>query len=172
MPNATGAIRACIAPRGHCRVAPILGGVMKNMRGWCAALLLVCTAAAGAQERPYQDGPVAMVTSVKVVDGQFENYMEYLGKTWRQVMEESKAAGIVLEYHVMSAQPHSPDDPDLYLVVLYPNMATFDDFDKKMDPISAKVTKMTIRQQDEASGKRTVMRTILGQEMLRELAFK
>lgn len=145
---------------------------MKSMRGWCAALLLVFAAAAGAQERPYQDGPVAVVTSVKVVDGQFENYMEYLSKTWRQVMEGSKAAGMVLEYHVMSAQAHSPDEPDLYLVVLYPNMATFDEMDKKMDPISAKVTKMSIKQQDEASGKRTAMRTLLGQEMLRELVFK
>jgi hypothetical protein len=113
-----------------------------------------------------------MVTSVKVVDGQFENYMDYLGKTWRAVMEESKKAGMVLEYHVLSAQPHSADEPDLYLVVLYPNMATFDDMDAKMDPITAKVTKMTVKQQDEASGKRTVMRTILGQEMLRELVFK
>jgi hypothetical protein len=145
---------------------------MKNMRGWCAALLLVCAAAVGAQERPYQDGPVAVVSSIKVMDGQFENYMEYLSKTWRQVMEESKAAGVVLEYHVMSAQAHSPDEPDLYLVVLYPNMATFDDMDKKMDPINAKVTKMSFKQQDEASGKRTVMRTLVGQQMLRELVFK
>ncbi len=145
---------------------------MKNMRGWCAALLLVCTAAVGAQERPYQDGPVAVVTSVKVVDGQFENYLEYLGKTWRQVMEESKTAGVVLEYHVMETQAHSPDEPDLYLVVMYPNMAAFDDMDKKTDPINAKVTKMTVKQQDEASGQRTAMRTILGSQMMRELVFK
>ena len=145
---------------------------MKSMRGWFAALLLVCTAAVSAQERTYQDGPVAVVTSVKVVDGQFENYMEYLGKTWRQVMEESKAAGVVTEYHVMEAQAHSPDEPDLYLVVLYPNMAAFDDMEKKTDPINAKVTKMTVKQQDEASGQRTAMRTILGSQMMRELVFK
>ena len=148
---------------------------MKRIRVWCA--FLCCTfvlfaTAAGAQERSYKDGPVTVVTSVKVVDGQFENYMDYLSKNWRQVQEEAKAAGLVLEYHVMGAQAHSPDEADLYLVVTYPNMATFDDIDKKMDPISAKVTKMSIKQQDEASGKRTAMREIIGEQLLRELVFR
>src|SRR5687767_13572448 len=54
------------------------GGLMKRIRVWCA--FLCCTfvlfaTAAGAQERSYKDGPVTVVTSVKVVDGQFENYM-------------------------------------------------------------------------------------------------
>ena len=31
---------------------------------------------------------------------------------------------------------------------------------------------LTYKQADEASGKRTVMRTLLGEEMLRELVFK
>lgn len=148
---------------------------MKRTRLWCAALccaFLLFATAAGAQERPYKDGPVTVVTSIKVVDGQFENYMDFLNTSWRRIQEEAKAAGMVLEYHVMGAQPHDPDEADLYLVVTYPNMATFDDMDKKMDPIAAKVTKMSIKQQDEASGKRTAMRTILGQQLLRELVFK
>ena len=41
-----------------------------------------------------------------------------------------------------------------------------------MDAITAKVTKMNYKQADEASGKRTVMRTVLGRELLRELVFK
>jgi hypothetical protein len=145
---------------------------MKGMRLWCAALLLVCAAGVQAQERPYQDGPVVIVTSVKLEDGQFENYMEYLSKNWRGVMEESKKAGFVLDYHVLTNQAHTPDEPDMYLVVMYPNMAALDGMDAKMDPISAKVTKMNYRQQDEASGKRVSMRTILGSELLRELTFK
>lgn len=148
---------------------------MKRIRVWCALLccaFVLFVTAAGAQERSYKDGPVTVVTSVKVVDGQFENYMDFLSKTWRPIQEEAKAAGMVLEYHVMGAQAHSPDEADLYLVVTYPNMATFDDMDKKMDPITAKVTKMSIKQQDEASGKRTVMRQIIGQQLLRELVFR
>jgi hypothetical protein len=122
-----------------------------------------------AQERAYSDGPVVNVSSIKVVDGQFENYLDYLDKNWKPVMEEAKKAGYVLEYHVYGAQAHNPQEADLYLVVTYPNMAMLDGMDKKMEPIQQKVTKMNVRQADEASGKRTVMRTLMGDELLREL---
>ena len=140
--------------------------------GLLCLLLAVVAAPVLAQQRPYADGPVIVVSAIKVMDGQFENYMAYLNGNWRTSMQAAKEAGIVTEYHVYSAQAHNPNEADLYLVVTYPNMATFDGIDEKMDPIMAKVTKMNYKQADEASGKRTVMRTLLGQEMLRELVFK
>lgn len=140
--------------------------------GLLCLLLAVVAAPVLAQQRPYTDGPVIIVNAIKVVDGQFENYMAYLNNNWRPSMQAAKEAGIVTEYHVYGAQAHNPNEADLYLVVGYPNMATFDGIDEKLDPIMAKVTKMNYKQADEASGKRMVMRTLLGQEMLRELVFK
>lgn len=146
---------------------------MKRFNSWLLCVLaMLCTLPVLAQERPYSEGPVTVVSSIRVVDGQFENYMEYLNKTWRKVMEEAKTAGIVTDYRVYSGSPHTPDEPDLYLVVSYPNMATFDGMTEKMEPLMAKVTKMNYRQADEASGKRTVMRHLVGEMMLRELVFK
>lgn len=146
---------------------------MKHFNSWLLCLLtILCTLPALAQERPYSEGPVAIVSSIKVMDGQFENYMEYLSKTWRRAMEEAKTAGMVTDYRVYSGQAHTADEPDLYLVVTYPNMATFDGMTEKMDPILAKVAKMDYRQADEASGKRTVMRHLVGEMMVRELVFK
>ena len=146
---------------------------MKRRTAWVfAALLSLAAIPAFAQDRAWQEGPVTNVTAVKVVDGQFENYMDYLDKNWKVVMEEAKKAGYVTEYHVYGATPHNPQEADLYLVVTYPNMAMLDGMDKKMEPIQMKVTKLNPRQADEASGKRVVMRTILGEELLRELRFK
>ena len=147
---------------------------MKHLYASLLCLLLAIAAAASAlaQQKPYADGPVIVVSAIKVMDGQFEYYMAYLHGTWRKVQDASKEAGLVTEYHVYSAQAHNPNEADLYLVVTYPNMAAFDGIDEKMDPIQAKVTKMNYRQADEASGKRTVMRTVLGSELLRELVFK
>ena len=146
---------------------------MKRLNAWLLGLLIVlCTSPALAQQRPYSEGPVTVVSSVKTVDGQFENYMAFLNQTWRRVMEESKTAGLVSDYHVYSAQAHNPNEPDLYLVVTYPNMATFDGMTEKMEPIMTKVTKMDYKQADEASGKRTVMRNLMGEMMVRELVFK
>lgn len=145
---------------------------MKRFNSWLLCLLVLCAFPALAQQRPYAEGPVTVVSSVKVMDGQFENYLAYLHQTWRRVMEESKNAGIVSEYHVYSSQAHNPQEPDLYLVVTYPNMATFDTVTEKMEPIMTKVTKMNYKQADEASGKRTVMRQLMGEMMVRELVFK
>jgi hypothetical protein len=146
---------------------------MNRLHASLLCLLLAFVAVpACAQERPYTDGPVIIVSAVKVMDGQFENYMAFLNGTWRPMMQASKDAGIVSDFHVYGAQAHNPNEADLYLVTTYPNMAAFDDIDAKMDPIMAKVTKMNYKQADEASGKRTVMRTLLGEEMLRELVFK
>ena len=146
---------------------------MKRRIAWLFATLLSLVAIpAFAQESAYSEGTVTNVSAIKVVDGQFENYMDYLSKNWRPVMEEAKKAGYVLEYHVYGAQAHNPQEADLYLVVTYPNMAMLDGMDKKMQPIQEKVTKLNVRQADEASGKRTVMRTLLGDELLRELNFK
>jgi hypothetical protein len=145
---------------------------MKMIRTWCAIAVLALAGVAGAQERPYTEGPVTIVTSVKVMDGQYENYMKFLAGNWRRAMEASKEAGIVQEFHVFKASPRRPEDADLYLVETYSNMAAFDGMNERMDPIMAKVMKMNVAQLDEASGKRTVMRTILGSEMLRELILK
>jgi len=144
---------------------------MDIFRTCCAIAVLALAGVAGAQERPYTDGPVTIVTSVKVMDGQYENYMNFLAGSWRKTMEASKEAGIVSDYHVFNASPRRADDADLYLVETYPNMAAFDGMTERMDPIMAKVMKMNVAQRDEASGKRTVMRTILGSEMLREVVF-
>ena len=141
-----------------------------------ACFVLLClsvfAAPAIAQERPYSEGPVINVSAIRTVDGQFENYMDYLQKNWKAAQEEAKKAGIVLEYHVYGVQPRSPGDPDLYLVVAYPNMAALDDMEKKMEPIMKKVMNQDFKQADEASGKRTVMRTLVSEELMRELVLK
>ena len=146
---------------------------MKRPVAWLlAGLLSLLALPAVAQERAWSEGPVTNVSAIKIVDGQFENYMEYLSKNWKVVMEEAKKAGYVLDYHVYGAQAHNPQEADVYLVVTYPNMAMLDGMDQKMQPIQEKVTKMNVRQADEATGKRTVMRTLMGEELLREINLK
>lgn len=148
---------------------------MNHRKGWIAAALLALatfTAPAFAQDRAWSEGPVTNVSAIKIVDGQWENYMAYLQKNWKGVMEEAKKAGYVLDYKVYSAQAHNPQEADLYLVVTYPNMAMLDGMNEKMEPIQQKVTKMNYREADEASGKRMVMRTLLGEELLREINLK
>jgi L-rhamnose mutarotase len=133
--------------------------------------LVAVTGTALAADRPYTEGPVSMVSSIRTEPGMFETYMKYLGTTYKQLMEEQKKAGIILDYAVYQATPRGPDDPNLYLVVTYKNMAAMDDLANRTDAIQEKLIGNQ-EQRDAAMVARGKMRTQIGTEMIRKLDLK
>lgn len=146
---------------------------MKRVLVMLAALLAFAVAPASAQEkRSYEEGPVTIVTSVKVVDGQYDNYVSYLGRTYKPVMEAQKDAGLILRYAIYDRYPRAKEEADMYLVVTYPNMAAFDGLRDKAEVVASKVTGLNREKATLASVDRNKMRTILGDEMIREVILK
>lgn len=146
---------------------------MKRMMLLLCTLLAFAVASVTAQDdRPYREGPVTIVTSVKVMDGQYDNYMAYLAKTYRPLMEAQKKAGLVLHWAIYDANPRNENEADLYLAVTYPNMATFDNSYEKFSPIQREVTGMTRQESTAAAVDRNAMRRILGSEMVREVILR
>ena len=141
--------------------------------GALAGLLAVVTlgGTATAADRVYTDGPVSVVTSVRTEPGQGNAYMKYLASTYKPMLEEAKKAGHILGYAVYSTQPRGPDDPNMYLVVTYKNMAAFDGLDDRLDAIQEKMVG-SMDQRDAATVARGKMRTILGSEMIQQLMLK
>jgi hypothetical protein len=137
--------------------------------GWVAFGVLAN--AAVAADRPYTEGTVSVVNSIRTEPGMFDTYMKYLSTTYKQLMDENKKAGNVVDYAIYQATPRGPNDPDLYLVVTYKNMAALDGLRDKMDPIQEKIVgSQDVRdQQTIARGK---MRTQLGSETIRQLVLK
>jgi hypothetical protein len=129
------------------------------------------TGAAQAADRPYTEGPVSMVSSIRTEPGMFETYMTYLSTTYKQLMEEQKKAGIILDYAVYQVTPRGPDDPNLYLVTTYKNMAALDGLSDRTDAIQEKLIGNQA-QRDAAMISRGKMRTALGTEMIRKLDLK
>ncbi len=123
-------------------------------------------------ERGYTEGPVSAVTSVKIMDGQYDNYIAYLAKTYKPMLEAQKEAGIILGYAVFDATARSPDEADLYLVVTYSNMASMDGLQAKTEPLQSKLTGMNRSQAAAASAERGKMRSIMGTELIREVILK
>jgi hypothetical protein len=137
-----------------------------------ALLALVAVNVSAVEERGYSEGPVSVVTAVKVVDGQYDNYLAFLGKTYKPLLEAQKAAGIIVGYNIYDASPRMPSEADLYLVVTYPNMASFDGLADKTEPLMAKITGLSRADAAVASADRGKMRQILGNEMIREVILK
>jgi hypothetical protein len=126
---------------------------------------------AAAADRPYTEGAVSEVTSVRTEPGMFDEYMAYIATTWKKEQEAQKAAGVIESYAVFSATPRGPNDPDLYLVTVYKNMAAMDDLNAKVDPINEKL-EGSLADQNKAYVARGRLRTILGSQLIRGLNLK
>jgi hypothetical protein len=147
----------------------------KNMRMpvWMSVLLLLCASSSlFAQDRAYTEGTVSVVTSVKVMDGQGEAYLNYLAKEYKPVMEAQKKAGNVLDYSVYRTMPRSPSEPNLYLVVTYANMAAMDGLADRNEKVAMEVTGRDRAAATAAGIERGKLREILGSEMIRKLDLK
>jgi hypothetical protein len=139
--------------------------------GALAVLLGFFAAPAWTADRPYTEGVVLNVSSIRTEPGMFEEYMKYLAGPYKQLMEEQKKAGVIVGWNVYAASPRRPDDPDLYLVTIAKNMAALDDVDAKTDALVEKI----FGNLDEQAAKtvaRGKMRTLLGNELIRELVIK
>jgi len=136
-----------------------------------AAAAVLAPAAAFADEMSPKEGHVLDVTSVKIKYGRFDDYWAFLRTTWRQEMDEAKKQGIIVDYAIYGATAHNPMEPDLYLVVEYANMAALDGLDTKMEAIDKKLMGST-KASNQAAVDRESMRTILGDEIIRQLQFK
>ncbi|HYC08699.1 MAG TPA: hypothetical protein VEC10_03620 [Steroidobacteraceae bacterium] len=131
----------------------------------CASAALVALAtlssAAYADGRNYNDGPVVNVSFVRTVDGHFDDYMQWLATTWKKQEEAAKKAGLILSYEVDVAQPQSPNDADVILIVRFKNWAALDGLGSKLDAVTAQI-EGSLEKANQAQAGRAKIRTILG----------
>jgi hypothetical protein len=124
-----------------------------------------------AQDRPYSEGNVTVVNAIRTLPGMRETYMRFLATTYKANMEEAKKQGIILGYSIQETSPRSPDDPNLYLMVTYKNMAALDGLDERMESIQQKSFGDQAAR-DAAAIDREKMRRQLGSRIIREVVLK
>ena len=126
-------------------------------------------------ERQYADGPVTEVDYIQVEYGHFEEYIDWLNSKWKPTMEALKKAGLIIDYKVFRATPKSPDQPNIFLMITYKNMAAYagDNGDKgvELEAVAKKVICST-ECQNKARVGRNEYRKVLGTELIRELILK
>jgi hypothetical protein len=129
------------------------------------------TATAHAQsDKVYKEGPVVELSYIKIKPGRFDDYMKFLGTTYKTLMEAHKKAGLITGYAVYSTSARTPQDPDLILSVTYPNMAALDKIDEG-EAIARKLIGPADAQ-NKAEIERGPMREVLGSQLMRELILK
>ena len=119
----------------------------------------------------YNDGPVVNVSAIRTVDGHFDDYMHWLATGFKKQEEAAKKAGLIIGYHVYTAEPRGPNDPDIYLVVEYKNWAALDGIGAKFDALTTQ-TEGSVQKADDAQVSRAKIRTVLGSETIQEALLK
>ncbi|HEY0747667.1 MAG TPA: hypothetical protein VGD63_13285 [Steroidobacteraceae bacterium] len=144
-------------------------------QGICAAAALLAlsslTTTAYADGRDYNDGPVVNVSSIRTIDGHFDDYMHWLATTYKKQQEAAKKAGLITSYRVMVIEPRGPNDPDILLVTEYKNWAALDNLGGKMDAVSAQV-EGSVEKANQSEAERAKVRTVLGSRTQQEALLK
>src|SRR6476646_3162304 len=97
---------------------------MKVLIASLLATVALSAAPASAQDvRPYDNGPVWVVSNIQTKTGHFDEYMRYVATSWKAQQEDSRKKGWVLGYKVLTAVDARDNEPDIYLMVEYKNMA-------------------------------------------------
>lgn len=135
-----------------------------------AAMFALCNTAFADDVKYYKDGAVVEVTYVRIKLGHFEDYVKFLDQKYKKEMEAYKKAGLILGYGVYNANPRSPSEPNMILIVTYPNMAALDKTEQ-FESISKQVSG-TMDQQNKEAIDRNEWRDILGSELVREVVLK
>ena len=124
-----------------------------------------------ADDHPYSEGPVVNVSSIRTLEGKFDDYMTWLDTTWKKMQEESKKKGYILDYEVLAVEPRGPDDPDVYLVITYKNWAALDGAIAKGDEV-AKAVEGSIAAANKSQSERDKIRRVLGSQTTQQLILK
>jgi L-rhamnose mutarotase len=121
-------------------------------------------------ERQYVDGPVTDVTYIRLEYGRFEEYVDWLNSTWKPTMSAMKKAGLIVDYKVFTATPKSADQPNIFRMITYENMAALDK-GIELEAVAKKVIGSTPVQNKARVG-RNEYRKLLGSDLIRELILK
>jgi hypothetical protein len=145
----------------------------KSQLAACAALLgLACASTVVlADDHAYTDGPVVNVAAVRTEYGKFDDYLKFLDGTWKATQEAAKKSGLVLSYRIITVEPRTESDPDIYLITNYKNWAAFDGMTAKMDAILKQV-EGSLDTAGQHAVERGKIRRVLGQWTGQELILK
>lgn len=139
-----------------------------------AAVLATGIAAGSAQaqtaERNYDLGPVWAISYIETKPGMFDDYMAYIGSTWRALEEADKKAGYVLDYDVLAVDNARDHEPDVILIVKYKNMAAFDRPLADVEAMQAKAFGSVVKG-NQAMVARESVRVLRGSFLAREVTF-
>lgn len=102
-------------------------------------LLSLWQSAAAQSDKPYTEGPVWLISYVKIKDGMEDTYLKDLDTHWAKLMKAAKADGDIVDYKVVEGMAANPDDWDLMVLIEVKNYAAIDSIPHQLDLLAKKL---------------------------------
>lgn len=113
-------------------------------------------------------GALWSAARIEVHDGQMQNYLDWLSKTWVSNQEFAKSQGWLLEYHILSSVNPRDGEPNIILITRFNDFPSAAEVDRRNE-MMARHTGQDAHQAAVASGERNPMRKQMGSVLYREL---
>jgi hypothetical protein len=140
----------------------------KFLIGAAALAVFTTSVPAIAQQSSVKGGPLWTAARIDVEDGQYENYMDFLMKTWAPNQEFAKSQGWISDYYILDNFNAREGEPDIILITRFNEFPSNAEIERR-NAIMNERMKQDDHSGDAASGQRTKMRTLMGSVMYREM---
>ncbi len=90
----------------------------------------------------YEEGPVWQIMTFRTAPGKTEINLKNIATVWEHQLKLAVKKGVLVDYKVLTKWSSSPDDWNIMVIEIFPNMASYDTFWKDWAAIDAETVEM------------------------------
>jgi len=76
----------------------------------------------------YEEGPVWQIMRFRTAPGKTEAHLKNIATVWEHQLKLAVKKGVLVDYKVLTKWSSSPDDWNIMVIEIFPNMASYDTF--------------------------------------------
>jgi len=76
----------------------------------------------------YEEGPVWQIMTFRTAPGKTEIHLKNIATVWELQLKLAVKKGVLVDYKVLTKWSSSPDDWNIMVIEIFPNMASYDTF--------------------------------------------
>ena len=146
--------------------------IKRMLIGSLICLLLLAGLSIYAQvSRPYRNGSVWTLAFIRMKPGMDTAYLNYVATDWKKEQEESKKAGLIVSYKVLTTEAHNAADFNIILMTEYKDLATLEANEAKEDALAQRVVGDDEKQR-QGYRERLEIREVLADRLAREIVLE
>jgi hypothetical protein len=120
----------------------------------------------------YEEGPVWQIMTFRTAPGKTEMHLKNIATAWEHQLKLAVKKDVLVDYKVLTKWSSSPDDWNIMVIEIFPNMASYDTFWEDWAAIDAETVDTPEFQERLSRLQSTADTQFLGTVFAREVRLK